>query len=76
MARPKIRTMHLNGPAEGELFMKREGVDPTGDDEPEWLMNERGFEEPGAADPGDEDSDDYDDDEDLDDEADDDEEED
>jgi hypothetical protein len=35
--------MHLNGPLDGELFMKREGIDPDKDpdDQPEWLDNEK-----------------------------------
>jgi hypothetical protein len=35
--------MHLDTPLDGELFMKREGVDPdkTPDDEPEWLDNDK-----------------------------------
>ena len=41
MAR-RIHLMHLNGPAEAESFMIREGVSPEGDDLPEWLDNERG----------------------------------
>lgn len=67
MAR-RIKTMHLNGPAEGEAFMAREGVDPnaTPDDKPEWLDNERNM------DPADAPDDDLDD-EDLDDEEDEDE---
>jgi hypothetical protein len=57
--------MHLDGPAEGESFMRREGVsvDAQPDDLPEWLDNEK----PDPLDIPDGDDHDLDDDEDNDD---------
>lgn len=49
MKRRKFSPMHLDGPAEGESFMKREGISPEGDDLPDWQENETGFDIDGLA---------------------------
>lgn len=55
MPRLKLRSScHLDGPAEGESFMKREGVSGEGDDLPEWLDNETGLDVDGLPVDGDE----------------------
>ncbi len=43
MPRIKHKSMHLSGPIEGEAFMKRQGINPEGDDKTEWLDNENGY---------------------------------
>lgn len=63
MARKKgLHTMHLDGPLDGELFMKREGINPdkTPDDEPEWLDNDKDDDTVEDEDLDDEDGPDYD----------------